>query len=277
MAFDATCKFIAEHFTKDIATWLLGKSVTLTKLEPSELSLEPIRADSVIFLESDKEILHVEFQVEPRADVPFRAADYRLRLYRRSPEKTVRQVVVYLTRSKSSLVKQEVFEISGMRHEFKVVRLWECPVEQFLELPGLLPFAALSQASDREEVLRRVAPKIEAIPDRRQQANIAASTGILAGLILDEAIIKQVLRQDIMKESVIYQEIEATGDAKGFQRGIQKERALVSRLLNRRIGSMAPELRSEVDALPIDELEDLGEALLDFKSEADLRSWLESH
>lgn len=277
MSFDSTCKFIAEHFPQDIATWLLGKTVTLTKLESSELSVEPIRADSVIFLESDHEILHAEFQVAPKDDVPFRMADYRLRLYRRFPKKTVRQVVVYLRQSQSPLVGQETFEIPGMRHEFQVVRLWECPVESFLKLPGLLPFAALSQVSNRVEVLRRVVPKIEAIADRRQQANIAASTGILAGLILDGAIIKRILRQDIMKESVIYQEIEATADAKGFQRGIQKEKALVLRQLKRRIGLVAPELQSQVEALSLDKLEDLGEALLDFGLEADLQAWLQTH
>ena len=168
-----------------------------------------------------------------------------------------------------------------MRHEFQVVRLWECPMEPFLELPGLLPFAVLSQTVDRVEVLRRVAPKIEAITDRRQQANLAASTSILAGLILDKAIIKRILRQDIMRESIIYQEIEATADAKGFQRGIEQgieqERAFVFRLLNHRVGAVTSELREQVKALPLDKLEDLGEALLDFRSEADLQAWLRAH
>jgi predicted transposase YdaD len=54
MPFDNTCKFIAENFSSDIATWLLGKPIALTKLEPSELFAEPIRADAVILLESDK-------------------------------------------------------------------------------------------------------------------------------------------------------------------------------------------------------------------------------
>jgi predicted transposase YdaD len=39
--FDNTCKFLAENFPSDFATWLLGKPITLTKLSPKELSLEP--------------------------------------------------------------------------------------------------------------------------------------------------------------------------------------------------------------------------------------------
>ncbi|MFM7600550.1 MAG: hypothetical protein ACKO7R_05015, partial [Pseudanabaena sp.] len=41
---------------------MLGEAIALTKIEPSELSVEPIRADSVIFLESTEIILHIEFQ-----------------------------------------------------------------------------------------------------------------------------------------------------------------------------------------------------------------------
>jgi predicted transposase YdaD len=44
--FDNTCKFLAENFSSDFATWLLGEPITLTKLSPKELSLEPIRAEA---------------------------------------------------------------------------------------------------------------------------------------------------------------------------------------------------------------------------------------
>jgi predicted transposase YdaD len=45
--FDNVSKFLVENFSEDYATWLLGHPVTFTKLSPTELSLEPIRADSL--------------------------------------------------------------------------------------------------------------------------------------------------------------------------------------------------------------------------------------
>ena len=221
--YDNTCKFIAEHFTTDIATWLLGKPLELTKLEPSELSLEPIRADSLILLQSDEIILHVEFQTNPDEAIPFRMADYRLRVFRRYPSKQMRQVVVYLRKTSSNLVQQRIFEISGMRHEFEVIRLWEEPTEIFLTTWGLLPFAVLSQSEKRGEVLFEVGKRIEAIPNRTQQSNVMASAALLAGLVLKKEIVQQVLRQDIMRESVIYQEIKAEGIAEGKAEGIAKK------------------------------------------------------
>jgi predicted transposase/invertase (TIGR01784 family) len=160
MSFDNTCKFIAENFSIDIATWLLGTPVALTKLEPSELFADPIRADAVIFLESEDLLLHIEFQTDPDPEMGFRMADYRLRGFRRYPTKQMRQIVVYLRPTKSERVYQTQFELPGLRHEFEVVRLWEQPTEAFLELPGLLPFAVLSQTAKREEVLREVALRV---------------------------------------------------------------------------------------------------------------------
>ncbi len=220
MSFDNTCKFLAETFPSDFASWLLGKPINLTKLEPSELLLEPIRADSVIFLESVDIILHIEFQTEPNKNIPFRMADYRLRLYRKFPEKQIHQVVIYLTRSQSALVNETTFTIGELNHSFNVIRLWEQPTEIFQQYQGLLPFATLSNTSNPEETLKQVARQIENIADKTTQSNVAASTAIISGIALNKEIIRRLLRSEIMKESVIYQEILLEGEAKGLTKGI---------------------------------------------------------
>jgi predicted transposase/invertase (TIGR01784 family) len=213
--FDSLCKFLAENFSNDFATWLLGESISLTELSPSELSLEPIRADALILLQSDQVVLHIEFQTQPKADIPFRMIDYRLRVYRRFPQKRMHQTVIYLQQTASELVQQTAFTLENTRHDFGVIRLWEQATDVFLQYPGLLPFAVLSQTNDRIQVLRQVAQEIDRIADQRIQSNIAASTFILAGLVLEEEAIGQILRRDLMQESVTYQAIKAEGRAEG--------------------------------------------------------------
>jgi len=132
-----------------------------------------------------------------------------------------------------------------------------------------LPFAILAQAEEQENLLRQIAQKIEQISDSREQSNLAASTAILAGLVLNKDIIQQLLRKDIMKESVIYQEIKEEGRQEG-------EANLVLRLLNRRIGGISAELSANIQSLSLENLENLGEALLDFQSVEDLEQWLEN-
>ena len=79
--FDSVSKFQIEQYPIDFATWLLGEPIALTRLEPTELSVEPIRADSIILLQSPELILHCEFQTDADPKMPFRMADYRLRGY----------------------------------------------------------------------------------------------------------------------------------------------------------------------------------------------------
>ncbi len=137
--YDNTCKFLIEQFAADFATWLLGEAVPLTELSPSELSLEPIRADALILLQSDSTILHLEFQTQPDPTMPFRMLDYAVRVYRKFPARNLQQTVMYLRRTTSDEVSKTCFDRLRTRHEFDVIRLWEQPVSQFLQFPGLLP------------------------------------------------------------------------------------------------------------------------------------------
>ena len=60
-----------------------------------------------------------------------------------------------------------------------------------------------------------------------------------------------------------------------MQQGRQQEGAnLVLRQLNRRLGLVSDNIESQIRQLPVEQLEDLGEALLDFTSEIDLINWL---
>lgn len=71
-----------------------------------------------------------------------------------------------------------------------------------------------------------------------------------------------------MRESVIYQDI--------LQQGRRQEAlSFIMRLLDRQLGKINPETIEQIQALSIEQLEDLGIALLDFSQFADLIAWLE--
>jgi len=217
--YDNICKYLASSFPEDISSWLIGYPVKLTELKPTELSLEPIRADSLILQQNEELILHSEFQTNPDDEIPFRMLDYRVRGYRKYPQKQMRQIVVYLRKTNSELVYQNSFNILNTNHNFEVIRLWEQPTEIFLENPGLLPFAVLSKTKNPQTILTHVGGLIDKIEDRRLQSNLSASTAILAGLVLNQNFISNILRSDIMRESVVYQSIFHEGELKGELRG----------------------------------------------------------
>ncbi|NJR76710.1 MAG: DUF4351 domain-containing protein [Scytonema sp. CRU_2_7] len=48
---------------------------------------------------------------------------------------------------------------------------------------------------------------------------------------------------------------------------------LILRQLTRRVGELSPEMLERVESLTLEQLENLGEALLDFQAIADLETW----
>ena len=277
--YDPVCKFLVENFSADFANWLLGESISFSILSPSELSLEPIRADSVILLESEQQpgqtsLLHLEFQTYPEAKIPFRMLDYWVRIYRINPQKQIRQIVIYLSRSQSELVYQSQFQSTNTTHQFEVVRLWEQPFETFLGSPGLLPFAALSQVEDPAVALEQVATQIREI-DPRSRQSIGASAAILAGLVLeDESLVQRIIGMELLEQSSVYQSIKQQGIQQGIQQSTQRERSLALRLLNMKLGEIPSSLEDRVNELQITQLERLIEALLGFSAIAELEAWL---
>ncbi len=86
----------------------------------------------------------------------------------------------------------------------------------------------------------------------------------------------------MLEESVVYQDIlqkgVQIGVGQGVQQGLQQgEQRLVLRLLEQLLGKLSAEIRKRIEALDAERLENLGDALLKFKSERDLTDWLERH
>lgn len=78
-------------------------------------------------------------------------------------------------------------------------------------------------------------------------------------------------RELIMRLEPLYQRDREQAKEEGRQEGKQD---LILRLLNRRIGEIDTSLIERIQYLSIEQLENLGEALLDFSNVADLETWL---
>jgi hypothetical protein len=73
------------------------------------------------------------------------------------------------------------------------------------------------------------------------------------------------------------QQTEQRGIQAGIQEGLEHEKSLILRQLTRRIGPIAPSQETKIRNLSLPQLEELGEALLDFSQASDLEDWLNSH
>jgi predicted transposase YdaD len=83
---------------------------------------------------------------------------------------------------------------------------------------------------------------------------------------------------DAIQETGFYKSIKAEGRVEGRAEGLQeaarREKSLILLLLTRRVGEVPETERQKIDRLSLDQLEALGETLLDFSSLNSLIEWL---
>ncbi len=160
--------------------------------------------------------------------------------------------------------------------------MWEQDSALFLDNPALLPLAPLTQTNSPQGLLSQVAQNVAKISDRVTRQNTAGYTEILAGLRFKKDLIRQLLSEDVMKESVIYQDIlqkgEKRGEERGEIRGEQKEAiSFCLSLLDERFGKIDSSIIERVRVLHKEKLEALGRALFRISSLPDLLVWLDQH
>jgi len=283
---DNLCKYLAEQYPTAFTQWLFNDVSENVSVLKTELNLEPIRADAVTLVRTQHCILHLEFQVEPEPALPLRMLDYWLRLYRTYQCEIV-QVLILLRRTRVQV--PDVFEWPNTTHRYRVVKLWEEDPRQFFAIPGLLPFAVLGKTNNEAGLLQAVADQIRQIDSKQTRQELSTIVQLLAGLQYSKELIQAIFREGMMRESVIYQEIlqegQREGEKIGLQRGRQEGRqegqlegecTLILRQLRRRFGTLPDAVVQHIRGLSLEQLDALGEALLDFQDFNDLAMWLDS-
>jgi len=288
LSYDNACKYLAEQYPQAFVRWLLKKDPQSLQILKTELVDEPIRADALLWLKIGEMVLHLEFQTNPQSypPLPLRMLDYYVHL-KRQYQCQVEQVVILLKKTTSPTAFVDEYRDENTYHKYRVVRLWEHEAEPFLEELALLPLATLAKSNEPEKLLRNVAQKIREIPEKSTQKQISGCTEILAGIRFTEPLIRSLFREEIMKESVIYQSIHRQAREEGLQQGLQEglqqglqqglqdeALRLVLRQLTIVLGEIAPESKAKIEGLSQERLENLAEALLAFKSQKDLENWL---
>jgi hypothetical protein len=116
------------------------------------------------------------------------------------------------------------------------------------------------------------APLFDEIPEKfasMPEINTAFSIASRTNLTVKEL-------EELEKREMFFEE-QRGAMIKSRQEGIiEGQTALILRLLVRRTGEIPPEIKTRIQQLSLEQLDNLGEILLDFTSQADLIAWLES-
>jgi predicted transposase YdaD len=152
-----------------------------------------------------------------------------------------------------------------------VINLWEVDAETVFErsLDTLLPFVTILKNGGDPKMVKRALAELQ---QHEELVELESLLGFFASFVLDTELVSQIMRWDmtVLRESPWYQEILQEG---------QRHEGLnfVTRQITRRIGSITPSQESKIRSLSLPQLEELGEALLEFSKASDLEDWLKTY
>lgn len=224
-------------------------------------------ADKFLRVHADPEyVLHLDFQsghdaaqLPPRLRLYNAVADYRTGCPVRSVAVLLReeadspQLTGVLQRGLPGEPPEEVFR-------YRVIRVWQLPVEQLLTGGlGTLPLAPISDM-DRGQlpgVIRRMKQRLR---QERQAKELWQATEVLLGMRYPPDIVDILLRGVTgMKESSTYQRIVAEGLAKGRA---EEARHFLLELGADRFGPADDQARAAIEAISdVERLEELGKGV----------------
>lgn len=221
-------------------------------------------------------LVHVEAQSYTQSDFARRMFFYFARLYQKYVQK-IYPIVVFSfdepLRAEPQTHSVEFSNLKVLEFNFASIQLNRLNWRDFL--------------NQRNPVAAALMAKMQIAPGDRPRVK-AECLRVLATLRLDSArsrlvsgFVDTYLRLNESEEQLFAEEIDKL-EAVDRERvmeirtswGERAERSLIFRQLARRVGEVPEPLRIQIEALPIEQLESLGEALLDFSSLVDLETWL---
>ena len=163
------------------------------------------------------------------------------------------------------VLKEKEFLIDYPTHDLELV---------FVELPKFeQSLAELSTLMEQWLFFLKHARQLPAVPS--EMSNVPALQQ--AFQFANQANLSPEELEDLEhREMFIHDQRNALKLAlrRGREEGAKRERALVMRLLNRKVGAILEDLQAQVGQLELEVLETLGETLFEFEGIEDLRAWL---
>jgi hypothetical protein len=272
--YDASTKYLVQA---RLADWLAlcGRTTTArVEVVDADLATVTAAADRVLRVEETPPwLLHLELQASRDPDFLPNLPVYN-GLLERQHGLPARTVVVLLRRTADAAELNGHFErgFPGeppyLNFRYQVVRVWQLPVETFLNGGlGIIPLAPLSTVTevDLPSVIARMKQRIQQEATPEEAGMLWTATDVLMGLRYPRGLVVQLL-QGVhgMRESDTYQAIIEEGLVKGTQDVLLRQGRKKFGIPDEQTENT---LRSITD---MDRLNYLGERLLDVSTWTDL-------
>ena len=171
------------------------------------------------------------------------------------------------------IFKEKTFLVDYLADQFEMV---------FVELPKFNKgLDELETLTDKWIYFMKTAQTLKSVPEELgnvqelKKAFTIANAANLNAEELDDLERREIFIQDQRGSITLATRL---GREEGIEQGIEQGKLrLIVRLLERRFGVLSPQIPTRIAQLSASQLENLGEALLDFTTLSDLTTWLQAH
>lgn len=238
-------------------------------------------------------LIHIEIQAKPESNFAERMFSYNLRIFDRFGKPAISLAI--LCDSDSTWRPNQYsynYPDTKLNFEFGTVKLWDYQT-RWAELEASdNPFATVVMAhlktqQTTKKPQERKSWKFSLIRRLYEQGWLEKDIRNLYRFIDWVMILPKALEVEFWEEFKQFEQERTmsyitTGERIGYERGREEgrqegEQILVLRLLQKRFGELPEQLRLDIQILSLNQLEELGEALLDFTAIEDLFNWLDTN
>ena len=238
-----------------------------------EVKEKAFRFDGIFMPDSEeKPIYFVEVQFQNKPEFYWELiTEINIYLNQYKPEQDWQAVALFAKRS------LDVKKLTNYQQELvnsgRIKRIYLDEIASGSIGMGLIELIVSKENQSQELVKTLMArTKTEVSNDSERQGIIELLESVLMSKF------SQLSRQEIeamfllsdIKQTRVYQEAKEEGEQEG-------KKNLLLRILSKKFGKLRDEYIKSINGFNIAQLEDLGEALLDFKDINDLEKWLQSH
>jgi len=230
--YDRSLKILAKQYPRPFIKLALGsiENKNFETIENPEINLPERRLDFVYGLQDEEQeyILHLDFQLRHKRDVPERMHIYNA-LLTASHNKPVISKVIYLERREYRNLPQEyVVSYQGRRQNvfiYQTIKLWDNTEEIIAgELKELAPLLILLTREKNEDVLTRSKELILESEDKKWQAEALSLAVTVAGRYFPKDFLLKFFKEEMkmLQEASIVQDWINEGIEKGIEKGIEE-------------------------------------------------------
>ena len=247
----------------------------------AEIKEKAFRFDGIfISTTDDKPIFFLEVQFQPKNDFYWEyLSEIFLYLNQYRPINKWQAVAIFARRNCEPEIVDHVQEMIDSNRIIRVY-LEDWLNQETNSLTIAIIQLILAPEKQTPKLARQINEKVQQEPDsdlQEQVVKFIETVLVYKFPKLSRQEIEAMFTFNDLKNTRVYQDAKQEGLQLGKQEGLQRQVAMLVRMLTRKFGKLSPRTKNRITKLSVTQLENLAEVIFDLQTAADLNTWLRNN